>query len=101
MTLWEDIYELVLMCVISGCLVAPRKVLSSGNDEEKGSISRGGEPPYADQEGRGRSPFRPRVQTWCWVTTSGEWRVVEPQAGVCMLSGAPGFPSVSLPPTPT
>ena len=49
MTLWENIYELVLMCVISGRVVALRKVLSSGNNEERGTISRAGGPPYTDQ----------------------------------------------------
>ena len=49
MTLWENIYELVLMCVISGRLVALRKVLSSGNEEERGTISGAGGHPDADQ----------------------------------------------------
>ena len=49
MTLWENIYELVLMCVISGRLVALRRVLSTGNEEERGTISGAGGHPDADQ----------------------------------------------------
>ena len=37
------------MCVVSGRLVALRKVLSSGNDEERGTVSRAGGHPDADQ----------------------------------------------------
>ena len=48
-TLSENIYELVLMCVIYGCLVALRKVLSNRNKEERGTISKAGGPPDADR----------------------------------------------------
>ena len=50
MTLSENIYEPVLMCVISGRLVALRKVLSSRNNEERGDHIKGG---WASRHGPG------------------------------------------------
>ena len=103
MTLSENIYELVLMCVIYGRLVAPRKVLSNRNKEERGTISRAGEsaleiPPDADWGISGGERQGPSQAKGTDVVPR---RAVEPQVGVCLLTGAPGFLSVSPLPTPT
>ena len=102
-TLSENIYEPVLMCVISGRLIALRKVLSSRNNEERGDHINGrwaSGRRLGDLRRGEAEAVRPRVQVQCWLTTSGERRVWEPQAGVRVHSGTPGFPSVSPLPTP-
>ena len=84
MTLSENIYEPVLTCVISGRLVALRKVLSSRNNEERGDHIKGG---WASRHGPGdlrrgeAEAVRPRAPVWCWLTTSGERRVQGPRRG--------------------
>ena len=103
MTLSENIYEPVLTCVISGRLIALRKVLSSRNNEERGDHINGrwaSGRRLGDLRRGEAEAVRPRVQVQCWLTTSGERRVWEPQAGVRVHSGTPGFPSVSPLPTP-